>query len=128
MNDHDLLLGATGYIGEAFAAELRRRGKPFLPLSRERGWITPGSTCCWNFCARDKPDFLINAAGYTGKPNVDACEVDTGRHVAGQRAAAADHRPRLRRGRESPGATFPPAASIPAPKLPSAGGCGWRRT
>jgi dTDP-4-dehydrorhamnose reductase len=23
----------------------------------------------------DKPSFLINAAGYTGKPNVDACEV-----------------------------------------------------
>ena len=24
---------------------------------------------------RDKPEFLINAAGYTGKPNVDACEL-----------------------------------------------------
>ena len=24
---------------------------------------------------RAKPDFLINAAGYTGKPNVDACEI-----------------------------------------------------
>lgn len=24
---------------------------------------------------RDRPEFLINAAGYTGKPNVDACEV-----------------------------------------------------
>ncbi|HUR60594.1 MAG TPA: sugar nucleotide-binding protein, partial [Opitutaceae bacterium] len=24
---------------------------------------------------RDQPDFLINAAGYTGKPNVDACEL-----------------------------------------------------
>jgi dTDP-4-dehydrorhamnose reductase len=24
----------------------------------------------------DQPEFLINAAGYTGKPNVDACEAD----------------------------------------------------
>src|SRR6185312_2877349 len=24
---------------------------------------------------REKPEFLINAAGYTGKPNVDACEL-----------------------------------------------------
>jgi dTDP-4-dehydrorhamnose reductase len=24
---------------------------------------------------REKPAFLINAAGYTGKPNVDACEL-----------------------------------------------------
>jgi hypothetical protein len=24
---------------------------------------------------RDRPEFLINAAGYTGKPNVDACEL-----------------------------------------------------
>ena len=27
-----------------------------------------------SFLRRTKPDFLINAAGYTGKPNVDACE------------------------------------------------------
>ena len=25
-----------------------------------------------------KPRFLINAAGYTGKPNVDACELNVG--------------------------------------------------
>ena len=29
-----LLLGASGYIGEAFAQELRRRNDDFVPLSR----------------------------------------------------------------------------------------------
>jgi dTDP-4-dehydrorhamnose reductase len=28
------------------------------------------------FLRRKKPSFVINAAGYTGKPNVDACELD----------------------------------------------------
>ena len=30
-----LLLGASGYIGEAFARELQRRQWPFRPLSRK---------------------------------------------------------------------------------------------
>ena len=31
-----LLLGATGYIGEAFAKELQRRKTDFIPLSRKQ--------------------------------------------------------------------------------------------
>ena len=30
-----LLLGATGYVGQAFASELRRRGHSFIPLTRK---------------------------------------------------------------------------------------------
>jgi nucleoside-diphosphate-sugar epimerase len=30
-----LLLGASGYIGRAFANELRRRGDRFIPLTRK---------------------------------------------------------------------------------------------
>ncbi len=68
-----LLLGATGYIGEAFASELRRRGADFLPLSRGQVDYTRFEVLLEQFRLR-KPSFVINAAGYTGKPNVDACE------------------------------------------------------
>ncbi len=69
-----LLLGGSGYIGQAFHTELRRRSQPFLNLSRAAvdytrfGELVP-------FLERTKPSFLINCAGYTGKPNVDACEI-----------------------------------------------------
>ena len=68
-----LLLGATGYIGEAFASELRRRGADFIPLSRGQVDYTRFEVLLEQLKVR-KPSFLINAAGYTGKPNVDACE------------------------------------------------------
>jgi dTDP-4-dehydrorhamnose reductase len=70
-----LLLGASGYIGEAFALELKRRKKEFITLSRKQVDYT-----CFDllleFLRAKKPAFVINAAGYTGKPNVDACELD----------------------------------------------------
>ncbi len=68
-----LLLGATGYIGEAFASELRRRGADFIPLSRGQVDYTRFEVLLEQLRVR-KPSFVINAAGYTGKPNVDACE------------------------------------------------------
>jgi dTDP-4-dehydrorhamnose reductase len=68
-----LLLGASGYIGEAFAKELQRRKKEFLPLSRKQCDYTRFDALL--DCLKSKrPEFVINAAGYTGKPNVDACE------------------------------------------------------
>ncbi len=68
-----VLLGATGYIGQAFAAELRQRQREFIALSRREVDYTRFADLR-NFLRDRKPDFLINAAGYTGKPNVDACE------------------------------------------------------
>lgn len=68
-----LLLGATGYIGQAFARELKRRGKKFLPLARNELDYTRFETLL-EILRHAKPSFVINAAGYTGKPNVDACE------------------------------------------------------
>jgi UDP-glucose 4,6-dehydratase len=68
-----LLLGATGYIGQAFATELTRRGAPFRALSRREVDYTRFEPLL--ALLRDlKPEFLVNCAGYTGKPNVDACE------------------------------------------------------
>lgn len=68
-----LLLGATGYIGEAFARALRERKQEFTALARKQLDYTKFDLLL-KFLREKKPAFLINAAGYTGKPNVDACE------------------------------------------------------
>jgi UDP-glucose 4,6-dehydratase len=70
-----LLLGGTGYIGAAFQNELQRRGQNCLTLSRSEVDYTRFDLLL-NFLRAKKPNFVINAAGYTGKPNVDACEQD----------------------------------------------------
>ena len=70
-----LLLGASGYIGEAFATELQRRKKEFIPLARKQIDYSRFDLLL-EFLRAKKPAFVINAAGYTGKPNVDACELD----------------------------------------------------
>lgn len=68
-----LLLGASGYIGEVFAKELQRRKINFLPVTRHDVDCTR-FIALLEFLKKTKPEFLINSAGYTGKPNVDACE------------------------------------------------------
>src|SRR5215471_7366363 len=68
-----LLLGASGYIGQVFARELQRRRWSFAPLSRQEVDYTRFERLLECLKTR-KPEFVINAAGYTGKPNVDACE------------------------------------------------------
>ena len=70
-----LLLGASGYIGGAFAAELERRRREFLPLARARVDYTRFEILL-DFLRAQKPEFVVNCAGFTGKPNVDACELD----------------------------------------------------
>jgi dTDP-4-dehydrorhamnose reductase len=77
-----LLLGASGYVGEAFARELQRRGSPFLPLARKQVDYTRFDRLL-EFLRAKKPAFVINCAGYTGKPNVDACELDKAGTLAG---------------------------------------------
>jgi dTDP-4-dehydrorhamnose reductase len=68
-----VLLGGTGYIGRQFAAALDAQGWPFVAPSRSEVDYTRFGVLR-EFLGRTRPDFLINAAGYTGKPNVDACE------------------------------------------------------
>ncbi len=77
-----LLLGASGYIGQAFASELKSRELRFEFLSRRAVDYTDFETLR-AFLARNKPEFVINAAGYTGKPNVDACELARAETLAG---------------------------------------------
>jgi len=69
-----LLLGASGYVGHAFANELRRRGHCFIPLTR-RAIDYTNFELLFDYVRKMKPAFIINAAGLTGSPNVDACEL-----------------------------------------------------
>jgi dTDP-4-dehydrorhamnose reductase len=77
-----LLLGASGYIGEAFARELQRRQWPFTSLSRKEVDYTRFEALL-KILRNNKPGFVVNVAGYTGKPNVDACEIARADTLAG---------------------------------------------
>ena len=68
-----LLLGASGYVGQAFAAELRRQRLSFIPLTR-RAIDYTNFDILFDYVRKMRPEFLINAAGYAPNPNVDACE------------------------------------------------------
>jgi len=68
------LLGGSGYVGQAYQALLSRKGISFRNLQRsELDYSDPAVLT--SALRAGKPEFLINAAGYTGKPNVDACEL-----------------------------------------------------
>lgn len=70
-----LLLGAHGYVGSEFARQLVLRGHDHLaPRSRELDATRFDSLHSW--LREHKPRFVLSCAGYTGKPNVDACEND----------------------------------------------------
>lgn len=68
------LLGGSGYVGSAYQALLTRKGLPFRNL-RRTDFDYSDQAALTALLRREKPAFLINAAGYTGKPNVDACEL-----------------------------------------------------
>jgi 3,5-epimerase/4-reductase len=68
------ILGGSGYVGQAYQALFRRKGLSFRNLRRaEIDYANPETLI--RAIEKDRPEFLINAAGYTGKPNVDACEL-----------------------------------------------------
>lgn len=61
-------------MGHAYQALFNRKGIPFRNLRRSELDYTNSGVLRAALMA-DQPEFLINAAGYTGKPNVDACEL-----------------------------------------------------
>lgn len=70
-----LLLGASGYVGQAFARLLRRRQYSFVPLSR-RAIDYSDFDLLFSYVRKMRPEFVINAAGYPGRPTADACETE----------------------------------------------------
>ena len=60
-------------MGQAFAQALRQRKLEFTAPVRSQVDYTRFESLL-ELLRQTKPEFLINAAGYTGKPNVDTCE------------------------------------------------------
>lgn len=76
------LLGASGYVGQAIRRAMERRSIPGRFLARGEVDYTSVAELR-GFLRRERPAFVINAAGYTGKPNVDACETRRAETLAG---------------------------------------------
>ncbi len=70
-----VLLGASGYVGGSYRRYLQSKEIEFVSVSRrELNYYDP--SVLTPFLESKRASFLINCAGYTGKPNVDACELD----------------------------------------------------
>ena len=77
-----ILLGGSGYVGQAYQRLFTREGFPFRNVARRE--LDYGDTAALTALLRETgATFLLNAAGYTGKPNVDACESDKSACLAG---------------------------------------------
>lgn len=69
-----VLLGSSGYVGGEFIRQLENRSIPYACLRRIDCDLYQPALLARKLEALGA-DFLINCAGYTGKPNVDACEL-----------------------------------------------------
>ena len=68
------ILGASGYVGHAYERLFTLRGLDYRVFSRrDLDYYTPATLIA--ALREGRPSFLLNCAGYTGKPNVDACEL-----------------------------------------------------
>lgn len=70
-----ILLGASGYVGSAILRELQSRNWPVLACNRKTVDLTSRREVRRLF-EEHRPKFVINAVGYTGRPNIDATEQD----------------------------------------------------
>lgn len=75
-----IILGATGYIGDAFASYCRINEIPHRLVSRSEVDYSRCDNEFYEWLAayveHNDPVTVINCAGYIGKPNVDACELN----------------------------------------------------
>jgi dTDP-4-dehydrorhamnose reductase len=67
------LFGATGYVGGAFRQHLEAHAIPFRAFTRKTFDYTKFPLLV-DLLRSERPSLVVNAAGFTGKPNVDACE------------------------------------------------------
>jgi dTDP-4-dehydrorhamnose reductase len=76
------LLGASGYVGGAFQRELVRRGLPHRAISRT-GLDYTRFRVLADALKLHRPGLVIHCGGFTGKPNVDACETERTKTILG---------------------------------------------
>tara|TARA_Y100000034_G_C6901995_1_gene417424 strand:- start:123 stop:1037 length:915 start_codon:yes stop_codon:yes gene_type:complete len=67
-----LLLGSSGYVGTEFKKQLERKQLQYFTLPYKKCY---DELFVRNFLIHNNIKFVINSAGYLGKPNVDACEM-----------------------------------------------------
>lgn len=77
-----LILGGHGFIGSAFSRRLKTQGADHTCVSRQHCDYYQCENLI-NLIRETGADFLINAAGYTGRPNVDGCESNKGECLLG---------------------------------------------
>lgn len=77
-----IVLGGSGYVGSAILRVLQQRHIAHRSISRSEYDYTHASSLT-RLLEETRPDFLINAAGFTGRPNVDACELRKAECLAG---------------------------------------------
>lgn len=79
-----LLLGATGYVGKKYQEYLKFRNIPYTTASirlRDKAtYYTNDVDYVRDIVIQHNPSFVINCAGFTGVPNVDACELEENRN------------------------------------------------
>jgi dTDP-4-dehydrorhamnose reductase len=68
-----LILGSSGYVGQKFQWALRNKGLNYMAVSRSVFDYYQDKVLD-DLIEAYKPSMIINAAGFTGKPNVEACE------------------------------------------------------
>lgn len=71
-----ILFGSTGYIGSEFKRQLENKQLQFKCWSNTANTTFSDLEKWYEDEGYPVIDAVINAAGYTGKPNVDACELD----------------------------------------------------
>jgi len=76
------LLGSTGYVGTDFEKHLKLQNLDYITLNRSdtMGYRVDKLA---SKLKQEKVDFLVCAAGFTGNPNVDACEVQKSECIDG---------------------------------------------
>ena len=77
-----VLLGGSGYVGQALQAGLSRRGVEYRSIARAEVDYTE-AVSLKKYLQSIRPRYVFNAAGYTGRPNVDACELHRAECLAG---------------------------------------------
>jgi dTDP-4-dehydrorhamnose reductase len=76
------LLGASGYVGSAFQRELTKRNLEYRAISR-RELDYSRFNVLTEALQSHRPQLVIHCGGFTGKPNVDACETQRSETILG---------------------------------------------
>jgi dTDP-4-dehydrorhamnose reductase len=71
-----ILFGSNGYIGSEFATQLKQLNVNVIHWKNTKNTTFNDLQCWYHSNGCPKIEAVINAAGYTGKPNVDSCEIE----------------------------------------------------